>query len=145
LDDIVQLAAIVCDTPISLITLIDADQQVFKARLGLRSTGTSRSISMCAHAIMQRDLFVVNDATADLRFKDFPGVVTDPHVRFYAGMPIVSPDDSCVLGTLCVIDRQVRQINATQRESLRLLSRMVRQHIRHHINELKVRKLRAAA
>jgi GAF domain-containing protein len=144
LDDIVQLAAVICDAPISLVTLIDEDKQVFKARLGLRSTGTSRSISMCAHVIMQRELFVVNDATADLRFKDFPGVIADPHVRFYAGMPIVAPDESCVLGTLCVIDRQVRQLNASQRESLRLLARLVRAHFRGHINEMKVKRTKAA-
>lgn len=135
-DDIVQLAAIVCDVPISLVTFVDEHRQVFKARLGLRSTGTSRSISFCTHAITQRDLFVVNDALLDDRFRDNPDVVGGPGIRFYAGMPILSPED-VALGTLCVIDRQPRTLDARQRESLRYLSRIVRSHVKHRIATFK--------
>lgn len=142
-DDVVQLAAVICEAPISLVTFLDEDRQVFKARLGLRSTGTSRSISFCTHAITQRELFVVPDAQLDERFRDNPDVAGGVGVRFYAGMPILSPQD-VVLGTLCVIDHRPRTLDARQRESLRILSRIVRSHVKQRIASNSATRAKAA-
>lgn len=132
-DDLVHLAAIICDVPISLVTFIDEHRQVFKARVGLRSTETSRSISFCTHAIMSRELLVVPDATQDARFSTNPDVVNPPNIRFYAGMPILSPSQ-VPLGSLCVVDHEPREIDARQRECLRTLARMAESHVKRRLN-----------
>ncbi len=121
-DDLALLASRICGTPIALITLIDADRQWFKARVGLSTTETSRSISFCAHAIEHRDLFIVPDALADRTFRENPSVIGDPHIRFYAGAPLITPDGHA-LGTLCVIDRVPRTLTPDQIEALKALKR----------------------
>src|SRR3712207_6631246 len=103
-DDIVALASRICGVPMSLVSLIDADRQWIKAKVGTDVTETTRDVSFCAHAILGRDLLVVPDARLDARFADNPGVVTDPGVRFYAGAPLITTDGYAV-GTLCVVDR----------------------------------------
>jgi PAS domain S-box-containing protein len=123
-DDLTRLAAHVCGTPIALISLVDADRQWFKSKVGLTVTETSRDIAFCAHALMQTDLFVVLDALADDRFATNPLVTSDPKVRFYAAAPLVSPD-GYVLGTLCVIDHVPRDLSLEQRDALGALSRQV--------------------
>jgi GAF domain-containing protein len=124
LDDLTQLAAYVCRSPIALISLVDENRQWFKSRLGLTMTETARDISFCSHAILQRDVMVVPDAMKDARFASNPLVTAEPHIRFYAGAPLVTGDGHA-LGTLCVIDYQPRRMAEDQLEALRRLARVV--------------------
>ncbi len=123
-DDLAALAAHICHAPIALITLVDEDRQWFKSRVGWETEETTRAISFCAHAILQPDIFVIPDATRDPRFADNPLVAGETHVRFYAGCPLVSEDGEA-LGTLCVLDREPRELHPDHERALRILSRHV--------------------
>jgi serine/threonine protein kinase len=137
-DDLTLLAAHVCGTPIALITLLDADRQWFKSKLGLSLRETSRNVSFCAHTILQGEPFIVRDAAQDERFAGRPLVRCDPHVRFYAGIPLVSPDGHA-LGALCVMDRVPRHLSPDQLSALTALSRLVltQLELRRNLLELK--------
>lgn len=124
-DNLVRIASEVCQTPISSISLIDKNRQWFKARYGLKDSETPRNEAFCAHAINEPDkIMVVENAALDPRFHDNPGVLDDPHIAFYAGVPLVN-DDGLALGTICVVDQVPRKLTADQEETLKALSRQV--------------------
>ena len=110
-DRVVKFAAEEFDMPIVLVSLVDAKRQWFKARVGLDACETGRDVSFCGHAIMQPQILVVEDALQDGRFHDNPLVTGAPHIRFYAGAPLLLPGGETV-GTLCMIDRQPRTLDA---------------------------------
>jgi GAF domain-containing protein len=123
-DELTQLAALICDAPISLISLLDSDRQWFKSRFGLDMQETPRAQAFCTHAIMQPEIFVVPDAAKDERFAQNPLVAGETHIRFYAGAPLAARDGH-LLGTLCVMDRQPHALTDAQRRALGILSRLV--------------------
>lgn len=123
-DDITAIAAFICDVPIALISLVDADRQWFKSKIGLEVSETSRDVSFCAHAILDQRIMIINDAIHDARFVDNPLVTCVPGIRFYAGVPLVTPDGHSI-GTLCVIDHQPRDLSAKQIEMLNALARQI--------------------
>jgi anti-sigma regulatory factor (Ser/Thr protein kinase) len=137
-DDLALLASQICGTPIALITLVDADRQWFKSRVGLSIAETARSVSFCAHAIEQPGLFIVPDAKTDGTFRDNPFVVNDPHIRFYAGAPLVTQDGHA-LGTLCVLDRVPRTLTAEQTEALQALKRQAEGQLELRANLIQLR------
>jgi len=123
-DDIVALAAYLCNVPIALITLVDESRTWFKSRLGLNEKETPRDVAFCAHAILQTEPLIVRDALKDRRFSDNALVTGSPHIRLYAGFPLVNPD-GFALGTLCVIDRKPRRLSAEQKTAMQALARQV--------------------
>jgi anti-sigma regulatory factor (Ser/Thr protein kinase) len=123
-DDLALLASHICATPMAAITLVDHDRQWFKARVGVPVSETPRSISFCSHAIEQRGIFVIPDASKDERLRDNPQVTGDMHIRFYAGAPLIAREGHA-LGTLCVVDRRPRHLTAAQAEALGALQRQV--------------------
>ena len=123
-DELVRLASALCETPIAAISLIDESRQWFPARTGMDLTETPREVAFCAHAILQKGLFVVADAREDGRFSANPLVTAGPRFRFYAGAPLITPD-GYPLGTLCVFDRVPRELTPGQAAALEALSRQV--------------------
>ena len=123
-NEMAELASLICEAPIPLISLLDDKRQWFKARVGLGIRETPIELSFCKHAIRQEDVFVVEDATKDERFLTNELVLGDPYIRFYAGMPLQTPE-GVGLGTLCVIDSKPRQISDSQKWALKILSNQV--------------------
>ncbi len=123
-DEIAALAAEVCETPIALITLLDATRQWFKAKVGVFVAQTPREQAFCVHALAGTEVMLVPDATRDARFAAHPMVCGEPHIRFYAGAPLVSAEGE-VLGALCVIDHVPRTLSDRQLRVLQCLGRQV--------------------
>jgi diguanylate cyclase (GGDEF)-like protein len=116
-DRVTRTAQRLFDVPITLVSLIDANRQWFKSCIGLPVRETGRDVSFCGHAIMAREIFVVEDANVDSRFADNPLVAGDPKVIFYAGRPLVNPE-GFVVGTLCIIDHEPRHFSGEDRRAL---------------------------
>jgi GAF domain-containing protein len=108
-DDMVQLAARICEAPIAVVNLIDAGRQWFKAETGLGVRETPLETSFCAHALLQADGLVVPDATSDARFDGNPLVTAAGGLRFYAGR-LLKSRDGLPLGTLCVLDTRAPRV-----------------------------------
>jgi signal transduction histidine kinase len=117
-----QLAAEICGTKVSLVSLIDANRQWFKSSFGLEAEETQREFSFCGHAILNpKETFIINDARKDERFSDNPFVTDEPNVVFYAGVPLVT-EKGYPLGTLCVLDDQPRDLDERQLSALKTIS-----------------------
>jgi PAS domain S-box-containing protein len=127
-DRLTRLACLTFKVPIALVSLVDAERQWFKSRQGLEVCETGRDVAFCAHAILQAELLVVEDARADPRFADNPLVTGAPHIRFYAGAPL-STANGHRIGTLCLIDTQPRLFDESRRRALRDLADAVQDEI----------------
>jgi len=125
-DEITELAAGICKCPVAFISIISEDRQWFKSRYGIPSdlTETPRDMSVCTTTISQSDLLIVSDLSKDNRFSDLPSVRNDPSIRFYAGMPLITPD-GYALGTICTVDFEPRELEDSQAEAMRRLSHQV--------------------
>lgn len=123
-DRYTRIASTLFDVPIALVSLVNSDRQWFKSRQGLDAPETPRDMAFCAHAITQDSVFVVNDAIHDPRFADNPLVTGEPHVRFYAGVPLTLADGSRI-GTLCLIDNRPRELDEIKLAMLCDLGKML--------------------
>jgi signal transduction histidine kinase len=142
-DDITRLASEICQTPISLITLVDAGRQWFKSHHGLDVPETKREHAFCAHAINDPEkILIVPDSRRDKRFMDNPLVTGDPHIVFYTGVPLLTPNGHA-LGTLCVIDHEPKKLNERQLDALTALANQVVRLIELRKANRKLEKLKA--
>ncbi len=121
-DDLTRLAAHICGTPTALISLVDRERQWFKSKVGLEITQTHRDLAFCSYAILQPQMLIVQDTYQDARFCNNPLATKEPKIRFYAGVPLITPEE-LALGTLCVIDYVPRDLSAVQQEALKILAR----------------------
>lgn len=130
-DNIVYIASQICDTPYALLSLIDGTRVWFKAKYGLAAHQGDRNGSFCSHVIDDDavDVFVVKDASQDPRFSNHAWVTGEPHIRFYAGVPLLTPSDGYRIGALCVMDKEARTLEPQQIETLKALARTVMTHL----------------
>ena len=138
-DLITRLVALTLQVPIALVSLVDKDRQWFKSRVGVDMDETSREFSFCAHAILQPTPFIVEDACSDARFRDNPLVTGAPHIRFYAGVPVVTSAGRAI-GTLCAIDSRPRTLTQSQIDTLVSLASLVSKEIQQREAALLARK-----
>lgn len=123
-DELTLLASRICDTPISIISLVDEDRLYFKSTVGLDVREIPSAHSFCVEVVCRKEPLIVKDAKEDERFACNPLVHSEPYFRFYAASPLLAPNN-CVIGTLCVIDYIPRNLNLEQKEALNILSRQV--------------------
>jgi PAS domain S-box-containing protein len=140
-DDLATLAAHICNMPMALVALVDEHREWFKAKVGVEPSDYPRDLGFCAHTILGQELLEVSDAMHDDRFFDNPLVVGAPHIRFYAGAPLVLENGS-VLGTLCVLDRKPALLSLAQREALEALARQASAQIELRLHEEEARRNR---
>jgi diguanylate cyclase (GGDEF)-like protein len=131
-DELTRLIAYICEVPIAAISLIDAERQWYKSKLGFMSSEEPRNITFCNHAILQHDIFVIPDTLEDTRFANNPFVIGDAQIRFYAGAPLFTPSN-IALGTLCVLDHKPRKLCEKQIHALGVIAHQV-------ITQLELRK-----
>lgn len=138
-DDITRLAVRICQVPIAMVSLTDVDRQWFKSRIGLQATEAPRKIAFCAYAILGPEPFIIPDTSVDERFVDNPLVTGEPHIRFYAGVPLLTAT-GYALGTLCVLDYVPRSLTQEQIEALKILAHQVVREIelRRNLAELQI-------
>lgn len=127
-DRLTRMAKKLFGVSVALVSLVDADRQWFKSCDGLDASETHRDNSFCGHAILGKEVFIIPDASKDERFFDNPFVTGAPNIRFYAGCPLTAPD-GCVVGTLCIIDQQPRNLSAHDIETLTDLAHMVEREL----------------
>lgn len=132
-DELAELGAYICDMPIAVINFVDKDRQWFKSEIGLGFRETPLDVSVCKHALLQPGLFIIPDMTKDERFSQYAPVIGEPHLRFYAGALLESPD-GYPLGTFCVLDYKPRELTEQQQKALKTLARQV-------INQLELMKI----
>jgi GAF domain-containing protein len=123
-DDLTYLTTFICETPIALVTLLDTHRQWFKSAVGVTVSESPIELAFCTHAIQQEKVLLVRDASQDPRFSDNVFVTGEPHIRFYAGAPLVTPS-GVPLGTICALDRVPRDLSERQQQALAALARQV--------------------
>jgi GAF domain len=123
-DDVVKIASHICGVPLAKLTFVDSDQHSFKPRMDIEKSEAPQEDPFCAQTISSGNLLVVEDATADPRFADSPSVTGEPHIRFYAGAPLIDAEGNS-LGALCVIDPEPRSLTDEQEKALEALARLV--------------------
>jgi diguanylate cyclase (GGDEF)-like protein len=138
-DDLTQLAAYICQTPISAISLTDFQRQWYKSKIGFNATEELREMTFCAHAVLQSEVFVIPDTSTDYRFANNPFVTGEANIRFYAGAPLRTPQ-GLALGTLCVLDHIPRELSCQQIQSLGVLAEQVvtQLELRRNVQNLKL-------
>jgi signal transduction histidine kinase/ActR/RegA family two-component response regulator len=141
-DDLTYLASHICQTPMALITLLDRDRQWFKSKLGFEIKETPRDIAFCNKTIEHAEVFVIRDALQDVRFAENPLVTSRPHIRFYAGARITSPE-GYTLGSLCVLDTKPKELTEEQRAALQALARQVMNLLESRRAKLEATRLQA--
>jgi signal transduction histidine kinase len=141
-DDLTLIATAICGTPMSTLTLVDGERQWFKSRVGVDGEGDPRDVSFCAHTVGPRETLVVEDAWRDSRFAENPLVLGKPHIRFYAGSPLVT-ERGHVLGTICVLDREPRRLREEQVAALDALSRQAMQALEYRRHNRRLLELDA--
>ncbi|HKK16083.1 MAG TPA: PAS domain-containing protein, partial [Gammaproteobacteria bacterium] len=141
-DQLTELAAFVCNTPVATITFIDENREWYKSRIGISDSEASRDISFCAHTILNNDLFIIPDTYKDKIFADNPFVLQDPPLRFYAGAPLITTD-GYALGTVCVIDHIPRELTSDQKNALKKIAKQImlqlEVHEKKHLLDSKIR------
>lgn len=123
-DKITKLASQICGTDYAVISLIDAERQWFKSKVGIKADSSSRDISFCGHAILENGVMEINDARGDHRFLDNPLVTEDPNIRFYAGAQLID-SNGFKLGTICVFDSKVKVLEGYQKTALETFAKKI--------------------
>ena len=134
-DRLTRIAQRLFKVPYAMVSLVDSKRQWFKSKQGLDTCETSRDISFCGHAILEENLFEVQDASKDPRFADNPLVLGVPFVRFYAGVPIHTPDRFAI-GTLCIVDDRPRQLSEDDKRALYDLADCINDEIAWHLEKI---------